>query len=250
MLWCLVCLAGGGLATLLSSLAAAETFPEPQPPLEASWQMSVEQVQALAQLDRSPRGDLQHSHVIRANSQIELVARWQDRVVSFLFTRDFGLYAISIEMVPWTVQHTITETDLALRDLTYSAPVRLAVANKYGRPYGISALWSAQEVVPLADSRHTTSPYSRASLIDWEYGPRWLIWRGKTTRLALGDQAVWYVHPDGLAHQQRLEWPGNTDSLLIEQQAKEKEEDAARRHQLEQIRQRLPFQALRLEQLF
>lgn len=248
MLRGLIGLASCGLLVLLSSLAGAQAFPEPQPPLGASWRMSIQQVQELTQLDSSPSGDLRHSHVVRANNQTELVARWQDRAVSFLFARGFGLYAVGIEMVPWTVQHTITEADMVLRDLTYSAPVRLAVAGKYGRPHGISALWSAQEVVPLADSRLSTAPYSQASLIDWDYGRSWLIWRGQTTRLALGDQSVWYVGRDGLAYHERLEQPGNADSLV--EQAKDEAEDAARRQQLKQARQQLPSQALGLEQLF
>lgn len=248
MLRFLIRLAGWGLPVLLSGQVAAQTFPEPQPPLGASWRMSVQQVRELAQLDRGPDGDLQHSHVVWANSQTELVARWKDRTVSFLFARDFGLYAVGIEMVPWTVQHTVAEADLVLRDLTYSAPVRLAVGGKYGRPHGLSAAWSAQEVVPLADSRPTMTPYSQASLIDWDYGLRWLIWRGQTTRLALGDQSVWYVDRDGLAYQQQLERPGNSDNLV--EQAKGEEEDAARRHRLERARQQLPTQALRLEELF
>ena len=239
------CLMGLVLPVLLASLAAAETVPEPQPPLGASWRMSVEQVRELAQLDRSPAGDLRHSHVVRTNSRTELVARWQDRAVSFLFVRGFGLYAVGIEMVPWTVQHTITEADLVLRELTYNAPVRLAVADKYGRPHGIGAVWSAQEVLPLAESQ--SDPYSRSSLIDWGYDQRWLIWRGRTTQLALGSQSVWYAGRDGLAHHWRLEQPENPDHLIEQAEA---EEDAARRQRLEAARQQLPSQARRFEQFF
>lgn len=240
------CLMGLVLPVLLGGLAAAETFPEPQPPLGASWRMSVEQVQELAQLDRSPAGDLRHSHVVRTTSRTELVARWQDRAVSFLFVRGFGLYAVGIEMVPWTVQHTITEADLVLRELTYNAPVRLAVAGKYGRPHGIGAVWSAQEVLPLAESR--SDPYSRSSLIDWGYDRRWLIWRGQTTQLALGGQSVWYAGRDGLAHHWRLEQPENPGQLI--EQAKTEEEDAARRQRLETARQQLPSQARQFEPFF
>ena len=240
------CVMGLVLSVLLGGLAAAETFPEPQPPLGASWRMSVEQVQELAQLDRSPAGDLRHSHVVRTNSRTELVARWQDRAVSFLFVRGFGLYAVGIEMVPWTVQHTITEADLVLRELTYNAPVRLAVAGKYGRPHGIGAVWSAQEVPPLAESR--SDPYGRASLIDWGYDQRWLIWRGQTTQLALGSQSVWYAGRDGLTHHWRLEQPENPDHLI--EQATTEEEDADRRQRLEAARQQLPSQARQFEQFF
>ena len=240
------CVMGLVLSVLLGGLAAAETFPEPQPPLGASWRMSVEQVQELAQLDRSPAGDLRHSHVVRTNSRTELVARWQDRAVSFLFVRGFGLYAVGIEMVPWTVQHTITEADLVLRELTYNAPVRLAVAGKYGRPHGIGAVWSAQEVPPLAESR--SDPYGRASLIDWGYDQRWLIWRGQTTQLALGSQSVWYAGRDGLTHHSRLEQPENPDHLI--EQATTEEEDADRRQRLEAARQQLPSQARQFEQFF
>ena len=241
-------LAGWGLPVLLSSLAAAQVPPEPQPPLSASWKMSLRQVRALPQLDRGPGGELLHSHMVRAKSQTELVARWRDRAVSFVFARDFGLYAVGIEMIPWTVQHTATETDLELRDLTHSAPVRLAVAGKYGRPHGVSALWSAQEFIPLESSRLRTAPYSQTSLINWDYGRSWLIWRGQTTRLALGEQSVWYVGRDGLAHRQRLERAEDVDSLI--EQARDEAQDAARRQQLERARRQLPAQARRLERLF
>ena len=248
MLRFLVHLAGWGLPALLSSLAAAQTLPEPQPPLGANWKMSLGQVRALPQVDRGPGGELLHSHTVRAKSQTELVARWQDHAVSFLFARDFGLYAVGIETIPWTVQHTATETDLELRDLSYSAPVRLAVAGKYGRPHGISALWSAQEVIPLEASRLRTTSYSQTSLINWDYGRSWLIWRGQTTRLALGEQSVWYVSQAGLAWQQRLERAEEVDSLI--EQARDEAQDTARRQQLERARRQLPARARRLERFF
>ena len=238
----------GGLCFMSTGLAPAQPTVEPQPPLGAAWNMSFKQVQQLAALDRNADGSLQHSHVVHANSQEELVTRWQDQIVTFLFAADFGLYAVGIETIPWTVQHTIEETDLEIRDMKYSAPVRVAVAEKYGVPDAVGVLWSAEELTPLADNRISTTPYGRASLIDWDYGRSWLIWQGHTTRLALGDQSVWYASQDGLAYRAELERAVEQEPL--DEQAKEAEKDAEREQRLQRTRQQITSQAKSLAPLF
>ena len=120
------------------ALAGAQVQPEPQMPLGATWTMPIEQVQRLPDLERAPDRTLKGAYTIRANSQTELVARWQGRVVSFFFGRDFGLYAIDVEMVPQAEQHTPTAADLELQDLEQCAPIRLAVIHKYGTPHGLA----------------------------------------------------------------------------------------------------------------
>src|SRR5438046_6431913 len=115
--------------------------------------MPIEHVQRLPDLERAPGGTLKGAYIMRANSQTELVARWQGRAVSFFFGRDFGLYAIGVEMVPQAEQHTPTAADLELQDLEQCAPIRLAVIHKYGTPHGLADSWEAAEVTPLSVDR-------------------------------------------------------------------------------------------------
>ncbi len=241
LLVCCMCLMSTGLAPARPTL-------DPQPPLGATWNMSLQQVQNLAKLDRNADGSLQHSHLVHANSQKELVTRWQDQIVTFLFAENFGLYAVGIETIPWTVQHTLKETDIEIRDMKYSAPVRVAVAEKYGTPDAVGVLWSAEELTPLAENRISTTPYGKASLIDWEYGRSWLIWQGHTTRLALGDQSVWYASQDGLTYRAKVERAVEQEPL--DEQAKDAEKDAEREQQLQRTRQRITSQAKSLAPLF
>ncbi len=244
----MVFLLAGVFLCMNAGLAPAQTPPEPQPPLGAAWNMSLIQVRELAALDRNSDGSLQHSHLIHANSQEELVTRWQDRIVTFLFAADFGLYAVGIETIPWTVQHTIKETDIEIRDMKYSAPVRVAVAAKYGIPDAVGVLWSAEELTPLAENRIGTAPYGEASLIDWDYGRSWLMWQGQTTRLALGDQSVWYASQEGLAYRAKIERARAQEPL--DEQAEEEERDAEREQRLQHTRQQITSQAKSLESLF
>lgn len=229
-------------------LAPAQTPPQPQPPLGAAWNMSLTQVQELIVLDRNADGSLRHSHLIHANSEKELVTRWQDQIVTFLFSPDFGLYAVGIETIPWTVQHTAEETDLEIRDMKYSAPVRVAVAAKYGPPDAVGVLWSAEELTPLAENRISTTPHGEANFIDWNYGRSWLIWQGHTTRLALGDQSVWYASQAGLAYRAKIERAVEQEPL--DEQAKDAQKDAEREQRLQRTRQQITSQAKSLESLF
>lgn len=239
-----------GLFLSLSFLnpALAAQLSEPQPPLGAGWNMSLQQVEQLPSLDRTAGGALRNTHRILANSETELVAYWQERLVTFLFAKDFGLYAVGIEMVPWLTQHTIAETDLELRDLQYNAPIRVAIATKYGLPYGVSALWSAEEVTALAESRISTAPYSPEGLINWDYGRSWLVWQGATTRLALSDQSVWYASRDGLAYLRHVEQAQEQEALA--EDTRETQRETARQRTLDQERRRVVSRAADFEAVF
>ena len=234
------------LTPLNSALAAP--LSEPQLPLGAHWTMSLQQVEQLQSLDRTPNGVLLNTHRVSANTETEFVAYWQGRIVTFLFAENFGLYAVGIEMVPWLTQHTITETDLELRDLKYSAPIRVAIATKYGVPQGVSVLWSAEEVISLAESRISTKPYSAEGLIDWDYGRSWLVWQGVSTRLALSDQSVWYASREGLAYRRQVEQAQEQEAFVEDE--KEAQREAARQHNLVQERQGVASRAVDFEALF
>jgi len=238
------------------ALAGAQVQPEPQMPLGATWTMPIEQVQRLPDLERAPDRTLKGAYTIRANSQTELVARWQGRVVSFFFGRDFGLYAIDVEMVPQAEQHTPTAADLELQDLEQCAPIRLAVIHKYGTPHGLADSWEAAEVTPLSvDRTSATVRTATGSAVptetgstDWPYARNWLIWEGQDTRLALGEQSVWYVSRAGLTQRehtkQRVEKEGRAT------QERDAARQAQRQRQLDQARQAVLPRAQELESLF
>ena len=222
--------------------------PEPQPPLGAQWQMSLKQVERLPSLERTAEGTLLNAHRVSANSETELVTYWRDRIVTFLFAEQFGLYAVGIEMVPWVTQHTVTETDLELRDLKYNAPIRVAIATKYGTPQGVGVVWSAEEVVSLQESRISSKPYSAEGLIDWDYGRSWLVWQGAATRLALSDQSVWYASQEGLAYRRQVEQVHEQEAFAEDKETAEQE--AARQRQVNQHRDRVVSKAADFEALF
>jgi len=238
------------------ALAGAQVQPEPQMPLGATWTMPIEQVQRLPDLERAPDRTLKGAYTIRANSQTELVARWQGRAVSFFFGRDFGLYAIGVEMVPQADQHTPTAADLELQDLEQCAPIRLAVIHKYGTPHGLADSWEAAEVTPLSvDRTSATVRTATGSAVptetgstDWPYARNWLIWEGQDTRLALGEQSVWYVSRAGLTQRE------HTKQGLEKEGRATQERDAARQaqrqRQLDQARQAVLPRAQELESLF
>jgi hypothetical protein len=218
--------------------------------------MSIEQVQRLPDLERSPDGSLKGSHTIRANSQTELVARWQGRAVSFFFGRDFGLYAIAVEMVPQADQHTPIAADLELQDLEQCAPIRLAVIRKYGTPLGLAESWEAAEVTPLSVDRISATVRTETGsavptetgLSDWPYARNWLIWEGQDTRLALAEQSVWYVSRAGLAHREQAKQAVEKEGLAA--QERDATRQAQRQRQLDQARQAVLPRAQGLEPLF
>lgn len=196
-------------------LTPANASPEPQVPTGASWGMTLEQVQHLTELERAVDGTLQNSYLIRGVSQNELVARWNGRAVSFYLARDYGLYAINIEMTPQAVQHTQNALDPELLDLEQCAPIRLAVMQKYGAPIGIAATWDTQEITPLPPSSSTTRDLE-AEARQWSYARNWLLWEGQESRLALGEQSLWYIGRVGLAKREgmKLELEKERDQFL------------------------------------
>jgi hypothetical protein len=232
----------------LNALAGAQTPPQPQIPLGATWTMSLEQGQQLSGLERAADGSLKASHTIRSSSQIELAASWQGRTVSLLFDRGFGLYAIAVEMTPWAAQHSATVVDPEQQDLEQCAPIRLAVIRKYGTPQGVAASWESLEVLPLPTSWHGATTFTEAGAIDWPYARNWLIWEGKETRLALGEQFVWYVSKAGLVAREQAQRVLEKEQRAVQEH--DRAQRAERQQHLDRARQAVLAHAQDLEALF
>ncbi len=232
----------------LNALAGAQMPAEPQIPLSATWTLSLERGQKLSELERAANGSLKASHTIRSTSQIELVASWQGRTVSLLFDRSFGLYAIGVEMVPWAAQHSAIAADPEQQDLEQCAPIRLAVIRKYGTPQGIATSWESLEVLPLPVGWDGTMAFTEARAIDWSYARNWLIWEGKETRLALGEQFVWYVSKAGLVAREQAQRVLEKEQRAVQEQ--DRTQRAERQQHLDRARQAVLAHAQDLEALF
>ncbi len=220
---------------------------EPQIPAGASWGMTLEQIRQLPELERDETGTLHSSYTIRGISQIEFVARWQGRSISFQVANEGGLYALSIEMIALTAQRTPIAPDQEILDLEQCAPIRFAVLQKYGRPQGMSSTWDATEVASRPTLPHEIDDIEGLSRI-WPYARNWLIWEGQETRLALGEQSIWYASRLGLAKQERSkkerEEEQNTAlSRTLDQRAQ-------RQRKIEDAREALPSRARSIEALF
>ena len=168
--------------------APAHAQSELRLPLGAEWRSTLAQIEQLPSLERQADGSLKVSTTIRSGPEIVLYATWQARTITFRIDRNFGLYALGIEFVPEAVQHAPETDDSELPDLTYRAPMRLAVVNKYGRPQALTSQWDDLDASPLPDAG-----WKKANVIDWSYAMSWLVWRGQETRIAVGEQEVWYV---------------------------------------------------------
>lgn len=193
--------------------------------------MTLEQVQRLLELERTPGGRPPNSYVIRGASKDEFVTVWQERPISFLVAKDIGLYAINVEMTPRAMQHTQDAADQEFLDLKHWAPVRLAILQKYGPPLGLAITWNAEEISPLSTVREftTVTPDQETIAIQWPYARNWLVWEGAETRLALGEQSVWYASRVGLAKQLRAK------KALEEEQDRSLERELARRAARQQL---------------
>ena len=208
---------------------AAHAQPEPHIPLGAIWQMTLAQTEELSSLDRQTDESLKAAATIRSGAEIVLYATWKERTITFRIDRNFGLHAIGIELVPETIQHSPTADDAELRDLQYRAPMRIAVVNKYGKPHGISRLWDALDVNALQ-----ASVWKETHVTDWFYALSWLIWEGHETRIAVGEQEVWYVSQAWLEQRRQaralLERHALTaqDSDLVRQAERQQRLDQAR----------------------
>jgi hypothetical protein len=230
------------------SLAQTSNKPEPRIPLGASWGMTMQQAQQLPELERVADGALQQSYLIRGTSQNELVARWKDRAISFHIDNEVGLYAINIEMTPQSVQHTQNAADQELLDLEQCAPVRLAIMRKYGASAGLAVSWDTSEIAPLSPARVAPPLDIKTESLKWSYARNWLIWEGQESRLALGEQSVWYASRVGLAKRERRkrELEKERDQSLERESALR----AKRQQQLEDAREAVTFRAQTFEALF
>ena len=232
----------------LSTFAGAQAQPELRVPLGARWTMPLEQARQLPGLDRTPKGSLQASSLIRSNRQVELDTRWQGRTVSLLFARGFGLYAIGVEMTPWAAQHLAAAADPEQQDLEQCAPIRLAIMRKYGTPQGMAESWDNLKVLPLPTSWDRTTTFSEARAIDWPYARNWLVWEEEGTRLALGEEFVWYVSKAGLAYREKQRLAVEKEGLAA--QARDRVRLMQRQLQLDQARHNVLSRAQELEALF
>ena len=213
---------------------------EPQIPVEASWGMTIEQAQRLVGLDRNAKGILRSSYIIRGATRHEFVALWQNRPISFYIAKDIGLYAINIEMRPQSIRHTQTATDQELMDIEQYAPIRFAILQKYGAPSGVAQTWDAEEVSPLTQEEAFTDELKKTT-IQWTYARNWLIWEGAETRLALGEQSIWYASQIGLIKKQQRK-----RDLVREQEQSidnELERQLDRQRQVEAAKSKVPSRA-------
>jgi len=208
--------------------------------------MTMEQVQQLPNLDRNAEGQLQNSYIIRGTSQDELVALWKERPISLYIDKDLGLYAINLEMTPQALQHTQNAADQELMDIEQFAPIRFAILKKYGFPLGLVITWDADEITALENSGESIDLEETA--LQWPYARNWLIWEGAETRLALGEQSVWYASRISLAKRQRTK----SDRAREQEQALDREltQRAKRQQQLEDARETVSSRASVIEPFF
>ncbi|MBI3250050.1 MAG: hypothetical protein HYZ50_26445 [Deltaproteobacteria bacterium] len=209
--------------------------------------MTLEQIQQLPELAHDETGTLQSTYTIYSTSQIELVARWQGRAISFHVANESGLYAVSIDMILLAAQHTPIAADQEILDLEQCAPIRFAVLQKYGRPQGLSPTWDATEISPFLLSSHETGDLESQSRA-WPYARNWLIWEGQETRLALGERSVWYASRLGLAKRERVKKEREEErnaslSRMMDQRAR-------RQRKIEEAREAMPLRAHIVDSLF
>jgi len=215
--------------TLFSISPLAHAQPEPDIPLGAVWNLTLARTEELSTLERDTNGSLKTTFIVRSSEEIVLFATWRERTVTLQIDHAFGLYAIGIELVPETIQHSLSADDSKLRDLEYRAPMRMAVVNKYGKPHGISDLWEALDVNALQGSL-----WKKTHVADWFYALSWLIWEGHETRIAVGEQEIWYVSQTWLGQRKQarsqLKQHALTahDSDLVRQAERQRRIDQAR----------------------
>jgi hypothetical protein len=234
------------LCGLSSTLVSAGV--EPQVPAGASWGMTLEQARKLPELEHSATGELQHSYEIRSSSQVELVARRQGRAISFYIAHDIGLYAINIEMTPQALQHSPQAADQDLIEIEQWAPIRQAIRQKYGAPTGLAPSWDSTDLSPLPTARTVSQRDEEPEDPDWPYARNVLIWEGQETRLALGEQSVWYASRLSLVKRESAKsaWDQEQDSSLN----RELERRAKRQQQIDDARTAIPSRVRKVESFF
>jgi hypothetical protein len=104
------------------------------------------------------------------------------------------------------------------------------------------------QVVPLPTNQDGAMDFTEARAIDWPYARNWLIWEGEETRLALGEQFVWYVSKAGLVYREKVRQALEKEALVA--QAQDKARLAKRQLQLGRARQAVLSRAQGLEELF
>ncbi len=209
-------------------------------PLGAEWQSTLAQVEQLPDLERVADESLKAAATIRSGPEIVLYATWQERTVTFRIDRHFGLYALGIELIPEAVQHALETDDAELSDLEYRAPMRLAVVNKYGTPQGLTTQWDSLDIRSLPDA-----DWKDSSVTDWSYALSWLVWEGQDTRIAVGEQEVWYVSQAWLEQHRQArtfleQHPTAVQGIDLVRQA-------ARQQRLDHARSAIPMRAAELE---
>ncbi len=224
----------------ICSLAHAQS--ELRLPLGVEWQSTLAQIEQLPSLEREADGSLKAAATIRSGPEIVLYATWQERTIIFRIDRNFGLYALGIEFVPEAVQHAPETDDAELRDLEYRAPMRVAVVNKYGRPQGLTNQWDGLDVSPLPDS-----DWKKTSVTDWSYALSWLVWNGQATRIAVGEQEVWYVSQAQL--DRRTQARALLEQRALAVQGVDLVRQAERQQRLNRARDAIPTRAEALEPL-
>lgn len=226
---------------LLGSIFSfAHAQPTADLPLGVEWQSTLTHIEQLPDLERAADESLKAAATIRSGPEIVLYATWQTRTVTFRIDRDFGLYALGIELVPEAVQHAIETDDAELYDLEHRAPVRVAVANKYGQPNGLTAQWDGLDIRPLPDAG-----WQQSTVIDWSYALSWLVWKSQDTRIAVGEQEVWYVSQAWL--EQRRQARTFLKQHAVAVQDVDLVRQAARQQRLNRARAALPTRAAELE---
>jgi len=231
------------VALFAPTLTFSTTFveKEPQIPAGASWGITIEQVRRLTGLDL-PLADRSHdSYVIQSATQYEFVAVWQDLPISFYVAKDIGLYAINIEMIPNSIRHTEAITDQEMIDIEHCAPIRFAILQKYGIPSSIAPNWEGEEFLPFPSPDKTTRKQLQQTAVQWPYARNWLIWEGTATRLALGDQSIWYMSQVGMKKKLQRK------KTLIREQEQAIDNELTRRlnrqHEIEAARATVPERA-------
>ena len=226
---------------LLGSLVPpAQAQPEPRIPLDAAWHLTLEQVEQLPSLEREADGSLTVATTIRSGPEIVLYATWRERTVTFQIDRVTGLYALGIEQVPEAIQHAPETDDSELRDLQYRAPMRMAVVNKYGKPQGLTDLWNGVDVNPVLN-------WKEANITDWTYALSWLVWEGQHTRIAVGEQEIWYVSKAWL--EQRKHARALLEQRNLTAHGADIVRQAKRQQRLDRARDAIPERAQALEPL-
>src|SRR5205814_9800368 len=112
----------------------------------------------------------------------------------------------------------------------------------------LAPAWDSTELSLLSTSRTASHVDEESEDADWPYARNVLLWEGQETRLALGEQAVWYASRLGLAKRENAKraWDQEHDSSL----SRELERRAKRQQQIDDARATLPSRIRKVESFF